>query len=199
MALKKISEGAEADIYELDFLGVPSIMKFRRRKSYLVPEIEESLRFVRTKTEARILAKASSITNAPRPLFVSKYGIIMEKLQGIRASEMHSLGSESASRAASILASLHGAGIVHGDFTKANLLAYENRLYVIDFGLSFYSSSAEDMAFDVLLIKRSISKDEYASFRAEYAKSFDKAKEVLKKLDGIERRGRYQNRSLDAK
>lgn len=198
MALKKISEGAEADIYELDFLGVPSIMKFRRRKPYLVPEIEESLRFARTKTEARILAKASSITNAPRPLFVSKSGIIMEKLHGICASEMHSFGLENARRAASILASLHSAGIVHGDFTKANLLASKNKLYVMDFGLSCYSSSAEDMAFDMLLIKRSISKDEYASFRAEYVKSFGKAKGVLKKLDGIERRGRYQNRSLDS-
>jgi len=199
MALKKIAEGAEADIYTLNFFGIDSVMKFRRPKPYLVKEIEESLRSVRTKTEARILSKASAITNAPKPLFVSKYGIIMEKLPGLQASKMPSLGSANAERAALILAKLHNVGIIHGDFTKANLLVSNDMLSVIDFGLSYFSSSPEDMAFDVLLVKRSISNSEYIRFRAQYSKSCFKSKVVLNKLEEIERRGRYQNRSLDTK
>ncbi len=197
MALNKISEGAEADIYAIGFFGIEAILKYRRPKPYLVPEIEKSLRETRTKTEARILSKASSIINAPRPLFVTRDSIIMEKLDGMQASLMPRFGKRLSELSAAALASLHENGIIHGDFTRANILVNSDSVSIIDFGLSYYSNSIEDMAFDVLLFKRSVSISDFRAFESAYSKGFAKAKYVLKKLEEIERRGRYQNRSLD--
>lgn len=197
MALTKISEGAEADIYELELLGIKAAMKYRRPKPYLVKDIEESLRGQRTKTEARILSKASSLISAPKPLFVTKYAIIMKKLEGIQASKRSSLGRPGAMASGKAMAALHSSGIIHGDFTTANILIKSDGISVIDFGLSYYSSSVEDMAFDVLLFKRSVSEEDFHAFERAYESGFAKAREVLKKLAEIEMRGRYQNRSLE--
>ena len=106
MALKKISEGAEADIYELELLGIKALMKYRRPKPYLAKEIEESLRNTRTGTEARILSKASSLISAPKPLLITKYAIIMQKLEGIQASRNTSLGKYGAKASGKALATL---------------------------------------------------------------------------------------------
>ena len=95
------------------------------------------------------------------------------------------------------LGALHSSGIIHGDFTTANILIKSDGISVIDFGLSYYSSSAEDMAFDVLLFKRSVSEEDFHAFERAYESGFAKAREVLKKLAEIEMRGRYQNRSLE--
>ena len=196
MAMKKISEGAEADIYELELLGIKAVMKYRRPKPYLVKDIEESLRGQRTKTEARILSKASSLISAPKPLFVAKYAIIMKKLEGIQASKKPSLGEPSATASGKAMAALHSSGIIHGDFTTANILIKSEGISVIDFGLSYYSSSAEDMAFDLLLFKRSVNEEDFHAFERAYKNGFVKSAEVLKKLSEIEKRGRYQDRSL---
>ena len=196
MAMKKISEGAEADIYELELLGIKAVMKYRRAKPYLVKDIEESLRGQRTKTEARILSKASSLISAPKPLFVAKYAIIMKKLEGIQASKKPSLGKPSATASGKAMAALHSSGIIHGDFTTANILIKSDGISVIDFGLSYYSSSAEDMAFDLLLFKRSVNEEDFHAFERAYKNGFVKSAEVLKKLSEIEKRGRYQDRSL---
>ena len=196
MAMKKISEGAEADIYELELLGIKAVMKYRRPKPYLVKDIEESLRGQRTKTEARILSKASSLISAPKPLFVAKYAIIMKKLEGIQASKKPSLGKPSATASGKAMAALHSSGIIHGDFTTANILIKNDGISVIDFGLSYYSSSAEDMAFDLLLFKRSVNEEDFHAFERAYKNGFVKSAEVLKKLSEIEKRGRYQDRSL---
>ncbi|MCL4387534.1 Kae1-associated serine/threonine protein kinase [Candidatus Marsarchaeota archaeon] len=197
MALKKISEGAEADIYELELLGIKAVMKYRRPKPYLVKEIEEYLRDTRTRTEARILSKVSSLISAPKPLLVTRYAIIMQKLEGIQASKNPSLGKPGAEASGKALAALHSSGIIHGDFTTANILVGRSGISVIDFGLSYYSSSAEDMAFDILLFKRSVSKEDFRAFEEAYGNGFAKSCEVLKKLSEIETRGRYQNRSLE--
>jgi TP53 regulating kinase-like protein len=197
MALKKISEGAEADIYELELLGIKAVMKYRRPKPYLVKEIEESLRSTRTRTEARILSKASSLISAPKPLLVTKYAIIMEKLGGMQASKKSGFGRPSAEASGKAMAALHSSGIIHGDFTTANILVSGSTISVIDFGLSYYSSSVEDMAFDVLLFKRSVNEGDFNAFEGAYRNGFSKAGEVLKKLADIEKRGRYQNRSLE--
>ena len=197
MALKKISEGAEADIYELELLGIKALMKYRRPKPYLAKEIEESLRNTRTGTEARILSKASSLISAPKPLLITKYAIIMQKLEGIQASRNTSLGKYGAKASGKALAALHSSGIIHGDFTTANILIGRGGVSVIDFGLSYYSSSAEDMAFDILLFKRSVSKEDFHEFEEAYRNGFAKSGEVLKRLSEVEMRGRYQNRSME--
>ena len=69
------------------------------------------------------------------------------------------------------LALLHDAGVVHGDFTTANLMIKEKCLYVIDFGLSEITESTEGRAIDLLLIKRSIGKRDYSRLEKSYIKT----------------------------
>ena len=53
-----------------------------------------------------------------------------------------------------IVAKLHLNNIIHGDLTTSNfIITPENRLVVIDFGLSFYSERLEDKAADIGLFK----------------------------------------------
>jgi tRNA A-37 threonylcarbamoyl transferase component Bud32 len=71
-------------------------------------------------------------------------------------------------------------------------------VWLIDFGLSGFSKSAEDHAMDVLLFKKSaqpFSPAVFQSFWNAYAKANPKAKTVLQTLGEIEQRGRYVVRS----
>ena len=67
---------------------------------------------------------------------------------------------------------------------------------MIDFGLSEITDSVEERALDVLLMKRSIGRDSYRGFLKGYQAAAPGAGGVLKRLETIERRGRYQTRTL---
>ena len=54
---------------------------------------------------------------------------------------------------------MHEAKIVHGDLTTSNMLlrnSQPNHLVMIDFGLSYTTSLAEDMAVDLYVLERAI-------------------------------------------
>lgn len=198
--MKKISEGAEAVIYDYDILDYDAVVKERVAKEYRVPALDSEIREQRTKSEAKILAKASSGgANVPKVLMLSKYGIVMSKLQGemlnsiIRNGEIDTAVLAEAGRQ---LALLHSSNIVHGDYTPANILVAKGAVYVIDFGLGEITGSSEEKALDVLLMKRSINKSPFAAFLASYTKHYKEAKSILERLEEIERRGRYQTRTL---
>jgi len=57
-----------------------------------------------------------------------------------------------------LLAKMHNADIVHGDFTPANIIVSKNSVYVIDFGLAEISKKhrrkSYRLAFDEALSKR---------------------------------------------
>ena len=57
-----------------------------------------------------------------------------------------------------MLAALHKADIIHGDYTPANLILESGgrRMFVIDFGLGFISNDIEDKAVDVFTMMRAI-------------------------------------------
>ena len=62
---------------------------------------------------------------------------------------------------ASTLATLHDGGLVHGDLTTSNMLLRQNEdgkrdLVLIDFGLSFNSTLAEDKAVDLYVLERAL-------------------------------------------
>lgn len=199
MALKKIAEGAEAIIYATDVLGIPAVVKERMSKSYRQQTLDEKIRSERTRSEARILSRASNSGAAvPRVLMVSKYAIYTERLPGDTLNRKRLSESErmrALKRAGSQLALIHNAGITHGDYTTANILVGDSKVWVIDFGLGEMTSSVESRALDVLLMKRSISKEEYKVFEKAYSAGVA-GREVLKRVAEIEKRGRYQARTL---
>ncbi len=196
--MKIISEGAEAKIYESATLGNRVVIKDRAAKAYREKSLDLRIRAQRTKSEAKILAKASSNgANTPTVLMVGSYTITMSKLSGRLLSTMvDNAGSSIITEAGRQLAILHKAGIAHGDYTPANIMVSKKHVYVIDFGLSEMTNSVEEKALDVLLMKRSLSKSEYATFVKSYSRSFSGAPSVLARLREIEIRGRYQTRTL---
>lgn len=53
-----------------------------------------------------------------------------------------------------LISQIHTAGIIHGDLTPSNILLFEENLFVIDFGLSFFSVRMEDRAVDVWMLEK---------------------------------------------
>ncbi len=199
--MRKISEGAEADIFESDIFGIRCILKYRRRKPYIASELDEWLRRQRTRSEARSMGIASSSgVNVPKLLFVNKGSIWMGRADGVTLNEYGHIGNTVLSKIGSSLAKLHNTGVIHGDFTKANImLGRDGNPCIIDFGLSSQSTSIEEKALDLLLLKRSLSHSEFAISISSYMRDSDNGDEIAKRLKEIEMRGRYQNRSIAMK
>lgn len=200
--LTKISEGSEADIYKYNLFGLDCIIKYRRKKNYLIDNIDEMLRLKRTKKEAKIIIHANNNKiRVPSVLLVGKYSIYMEYINGISLNQMGSdkFNKKMFFNIGELLKKIHSNGIVHNDFTIANLILYKNLIYVIDFGLSEFSTADEERAIDLLLMKNSINKNFYDEFIKGYKKSNTFFKQVFSKLENIEKRGRYQIRTLETK
>ena len=194
--MKKISEGAEAEIYDSNVMGFGAIVKDRIAKAYRVPEIDSRIREQRTKSEAKILSKASlSGVNVPKVLMINKHQIFMNKLEGKMLNSI-TINENMISEAGKQLAMLHSADIIHGDYTPANIMFDGKKIWIIDFGLGEITNSVEEKALDLLLMKRSINKKLYAVFESSYAKNYKDAKSILQRLKEIEIRGRYQTRTL---
>jgi len=199
---KIISEGAESHIYFGKLFGLDLIIKYRHEKRYLTRELDLLLRSQRTKTEARLLAAARLHgVSVPAVLFVMKHTLYIEKING---KTLHEMPNESAAALKNIfehagryLAQLHSLDIAHGDYTPANIMVDgRGKVWIIDFGLALQTSSLEDKALDLLLMKRSISESSFRTFISSYSANYAENSATLTRLAEIERRGRYQVRTL---
>ena len=99
------------------------------------------------------------------------------------------------------IAKLHDAGIIHGDLTTSNMIYVEKekKVYFIDFGLGFMSERAEDKAVDLHLIRQALEAKHFLHWEKfwkvvleGYGKTSAKAAETLKRLEKVEKRGRYK-------
>ncbi len=199
--MSKISEGAEAYVYSVRFLGSDSILKRRVVKSYRIREMDEAIRAQRTKNEARIMGIVSALgVNSPTVLLVDRYDIIMDRIYGKQLSvllEGKGVPERIFADLGRYAAILHNNDIVHGDFTPANVLVVEvGDVALIDFGLSEITNSAEQKAVDLLLMKRSLNQKDFGAFANSYRKHCKQFSVVLKRLAQIERRGRYKTRTI---
>jgi TP53 regulating kinase-like protein len=207
-----LSRGAEAEVYIVDFFGLRAVMKKRISKKYRAKLFDEVFIRNRTRVEARVLSELYEAgLSVPSVLFVDEENgvLIVEYIEGVRASESFEkfdLGKATSisRRIGGFAARMHSLGIYHGDYTLANVLLRESEVYVIDFGLSGYSSDVEEYAIDLHLMARSIKAsrpldaevlikamlDEYGShYRGDY-------REVLNRMKEISVRGRYIDREL---
>ena len=191
-----IGEGAEARIYLERMFGADVIVKLRCRKAYRIREIDDAIRRRRTRKEAGImLAAARAGVPVPGVVAVGTFSIYMEKLDGTLLKDTR-ITSKDMESAGSALALLHSSNIVHGDYTPANIMSTGHGIRVIDFGLADTTMDVEEKAVDLLLMKRAVSRAAYASFESAYVKQAKNAEDVLRQLAELERRGRYQTRTL---
>lgn len=200
--MKKIGEGAEAVIYSARFMSRSAVLKRRIPKCYRERAIDGPLRRQRTKNEARALALArESGVRSPGVLLVTEYEILMDAMRGPMLSKRP---PKSAKERRSIMreigamaAALHNAGVAHGDYTPVNIIVSNGHACVIDFGLATMQPSVEDKAMDLILMKGSVTSEDYAIVLSAYRNLCADAPKVIRRINAIERRGRYKMRTME--
>jgi TP53 regulating kinase-like protein len=194
-----IAQGAEAKLYKED----DRIIKHRFEKKYRLSFIDKKLRGFRTRREAKVLGKLEDIVPCPKVLkndeketleieFIDgpKVRDVLEKMDCKKICK--ELGKK--------IALMHDNGIIHGDLTTSNMI-WKDEVYFIDFGLSFFSDKYEDKAVDLHLLKQALESKHYTIFEEcyqaaldSYRKNSEHSKQVLKRLEKVETRGRYKRR-----
>ena len=180
------------------------VVKRRVPKAYRHPDLDDRLRGERTRAEARLTSAARRV-GVPTPVVHDvdpETGTLV--LQRVGSDDLAAGLTPDRCRAVGRhLATLHGAGFVHGDLTTRNVRirgggADDNDadVFLIDFGLGYHTRHVEDHAMDLHVFRGSVAgtaTDPSAlldAFEAGYTDAGDEA--VLERLREIEGRGRYQ-------
>jgi len=202
--LDLIKKGAEADIYTTKWQNSKAILKIRKAKHYRNQTLDSNLRKQRTIRESQTISEVKSF-GIPAPLvyFVNleKTSIIMQQIPG---KPIHDLSNAKiislAKQMGKLVGLMHKNGIMHGDLTTSNFIFFQNKLFVIDFGLSHKTNKPEDHAVDLRLIKEilnsahaAIMKQSWKNFLNGYRLVVGTSKflQIKKLVSGIESRGRY--------
>ncbi|OWT33465.1 Kae1-associated kinase Bud32 [Methanobrevibacter sp. 87.7] len=210
-----LAKGAESDIIrgkwfdgfdDYDF-ETDVIIKERLKKDYRIPEIDNKIRKLRTKSEARILSHVKNsgiLTPIIYDVDVYNKNITMEYIEGKIVKDIiddlsHNERRELSFKIGEYISLMHEMDIIHGDLTTSNMIINKDGdLVFIDFGLSYYSNLLEDKADDLLVLKKSIKSVDYnVSLETfnwildSYLKNSSNPVEVREKINEIEHRGRY--------
>jgi len=193
--MKLIAQGAEAKIFKKK----DSILKDRIKKSYRLPQIDIKLRKSRTRSEGKILRKASGIINVPKVIRVDdkKMNLEIEHIDGVKVRDLFDRNDEKLKRKVcrelgKTIKKMHQNDIIHGDLTTSNMI-WNDKLYLIDFGLGKISIRVEDMAVDIHLLKECFKSKHHVHWQT-YWNDFKKAynqKKVFNQLERVEARARY--------
>ena len=191
-----IYRGAEAELYREEFLGINAVRKVRVKKGYLAPELDKRLRKARLKAEAKMLSRARQAVGTPHVLFVGEDEIVMEYLNGKTAKELFAEGGTGcAEEIGKSIRALHDIGIVHNDLTTSNMLVVGGKVHFIDFGLAQASSSLEDRAVDLVVLKHMLSSTHYGVFGDVWPRimaGYGAERPLLRKMAEIESRAKYR-------
>ena len=204
-----IKKGAEASLFLEDWNNRKVIMKKRLPKKYRNQELDNSIRSQRTINESHIIHKAKKAGVSTPTIFMVDLvnsNIIMEYIKGKQIKEvLEEVSKKERNKICEIIGkmigNLHKNGIIHGDLTTSNMiLTPYNKIIFVDFGLSERSIELESKGVDLHLMKRTLNsthfkhaKESYNSVMEGYSKIVTKneLKKVTKKIEEIEKRGRY--------
>ncbi|MBI2003863.1 Kae1-associated serine/threonine protein kinase [Candidatus Pacearchaeota archaeon] len=206
MKLKLIQQGAEAKI--LFDSSKNLIIKDRISKSYRHPILDAQIRKRRTKSETKLLTKASKIINCPTPTHKANiYQIPMPFIKGKKLSENLNKFSlekqkEICREIGSSIAKLHKENIIHGDLTTSNMILVKDKIYFIDFGLGFISRKIEDKAVDLHLLKHALEAKHFQNYEILTKETLNQYKNILgekesekifERIKSVEKRRRYRH------
>ena len=189
-------QGAEATV---SFEG-DDVRKSRTPRSYRQPTLDERLRRERTREEVRLTSEARRVgvsTPLIRDVDPAEATIVFQRVGDCDLRE--ALTEQTVRAVTTALATIHDAGFVHGDPTTRNVRVSagdEPDVYLIDFGLGYYTRHAEDHAMDLHVFAQSLdgtaddAETLWAAAEEAYREAGDPA--VLGRLRDIEGRGRYQ-------
>jgi len=196
--MELIAQGAEAKLYK----DGKQLIKERIPKGYRIKELDETIRKKRTRKESKILEKISKLGFSPKVISDDdRSKITMDFIEGKTLRDclteknykalMNELGKK--------IAILHNNDIVHGDLTTSNFICHD-QIYFIDFGLSFETHKIEDKAVDLHLLRQALESKYYKIWKGcfdevleIYKKDAKEGKEVIARLEVVEKRGRYKH------
>lgn len=173
------------------------VVKTRVPKSYRIRELDERLRTERTRSEAKIISEARRL-GIPTPVIydVGRFSLSMELIDGV---PLKAVINVDLSRAAGVIVGrLHNGGLIHGDLTTSNMIVRSGRIYLIDFGLSFWDATLESRGVDVHVYYQTLisSHEDHEqlmeAFAEGYRSSFSGGDDVMRRVREIEYRGRYK-------
>ena len=198
---KILNRGAEAVLY----LKGGRLMKERLKKGYRIEQIDEEIRRLRSKKEARLLERARRAgIKVPDAELSDKYIISMDYIEGEKLKDaLSGFVPEKQERIAEkigvMVARLHSADIVHGDLTTSNMILKGEDIYLIDLGLGKVSLKVEDRATDLFLLQEALISTHFRTWERiwkkiinTYALKYSDAPAVLKRLEKISARRRYK-------
>lgn len=235
--LSVVSQGAEALVLATDvhpYLDERRklVVKYRPSKPYRHPKIDAMITKSRTIGEAKFMAKLARL-DIPAPSLVlidAPNGIIWMESVGdelpngsvsslknylwyLEKSGNDCISAEVESflrTTGQVIGKLHMNDMIHGDLTSSNIILQGGQAYLIDFGLSSYSTLAEDKAVDLYVMERAVLSthsdfaDKYNAWLLEGYKQAlcidfsgvggkKKYAETIKKLEDVRLRGRKRS------
>jgi len=206
---KIIARGAEAILIHQD----GKLIKKRISKGYRHPDLDEKIRKRRTKSEVKLLEKASKVISIPKIFNVNEKNaeIIMEFIEGKKLSEwLDKITLKEAKEICRIIgentAIIHNQDLIHGDLTTSNMILHDEKnrrekIYFIDFGLGFHSSRAEDKAVDLHLLRQALESKHFKNWQilfeavlSGYKKKSKEGEKIVQQFKKVESRGRYKGK-----
>jgi TP53 regulating kinase-like protein len=197
---KIIGRGAEAVLIQKG----KTLIKKRVKKGYRHEQLDSFLRTSRTKHESKILQKVSGLISVPQVHKITEFEISMDFIKGKKLSDhLDKFPVEKAleicKKIGQELAKIHQANIIHGDLTTSNMIYKDKKVFLIDFGLGFHSTRAEDKAVDIHLLREALESKHFKRWQIYFQKvlggyKWSDSGIVLKQLEKVEQRGRYKNR-----
>jgi len=199
MGLRRmIKQGAEAKLYEDTFLGRRCVVKERIAKGYRERGLDRELRAHRTREEARLMHEARiSGVPVPRIYDITEDSIVMEFLDGERVKEILEEKDDEGLcvEIGRAVGKLHSTDIIHGDITTSNMIVNGGTVHFIDFGLGEKSAEVEKKGVDLHVLAealKAVGKEALFDRVIDgYRSTYDRADEVVRKIEEVSRRGRY--------
>jgi TP53 regulating kinase-like protein len=200
--------GAESIIYRLEHWNQQFVLKCRRPKEYLHPDIDSVLRRTRTSRECKMLTTARILgvrTPAVYTIDLENCTLLMDFIDGLQFKQLVDDLNMRRLKALSkefgrTIAKLHLGGVVHGDPTTSNILIDTNSdLWFVDFGLADMNATIEMKGVDLHLLHRALEtthwnrEDTMLSAALEGYESVygPEAEKVFQRMEEIRERGRY--------
>ena len=207
----ELFKGSESFIYEAHFLNNNVLIKKRKPKKYRNSLLDTELRISRLKIESKIIEFSLNNNIAVPTLYgidLNEAELIIEFLKGKSLGEL--LAEENLildqskifdyfTKIGTMTSILHNIEIIHGDLTPFNIfLTNDEKLYLIDFGLSYFSNEVKDKAMDLFIMNSSlkiynptIAKQIFDSFLKGYSLA-NQFENIFSYFNLLENKGRYK-------
>ena len=203
-------KGSESFIYCGSYLGKLTLIKERRPKKYRQNQLDGELRIQRLRIESRMIKSALN-NNIKVPYLINidlkSFSLSLEYIEGQNLGLLLSdpnFTSEYSNKLTFfkefglIVSKLHDIEIIHGDLTPLNILVNtQKEIYILDFGLSYYSNEIKDKSMDLFILFGSLkifshdNEDLFDMFLQGY-KTVIGYKSIMENFYKLTNKGRYK-------